>query len=209
MRGFTIHAIDGEIGKVDDFYFDCSDWKIHYAIVKLGTLFQTRDVLICISELGPSGLIGVASDLSILQVQKSPEIDSAKPLTSDQEEKLQEGYGLKCHEFSNDKVSTLQKIFSLKDFTLVAKGEDAGRVEDIIIDDEIWYVKYLVISTGSWTGKRVLLDICMSKNIDWEQSRIEVDITKEKILNAPKYDPFMPLLPENEIELKNYFERET
>jgi hypothetical protein len=208
LHGFTIHATDGEIGKIIDFYIDCSDWKIHYAIVKLGGLFQIRDVLICVSQLGPSGLSGISSDLTTLQVQTSPVIDSAKPLTRDKDIELQNHYGIKCRNYTNDEGSILQKILALKDFTLISKNGEAGRVEDIIIDDEIWFVKYLVISTGSWTGKRVLLDISMSKKIDWEQSRIEFDLSGKKISDAPKYDPFVPLLPENEIELKNYFQKE-
>jgi len=208
LRGFVIHAIDGEIGKIIDFYFDYSDWKIHYAIVKLGDLFQTRDVLICVSQLGPSGLSGISSDLTTVQVQKSPVIDSTKPLTRDKDLELQKHYGIKCINYTNNKDSSLQKIFTLKDFTLISNDGEAGRVEDIIIDDEIWFVKYLVISTGSWTGKRVLLDISISKKINWEQSRIEFDLSEKKVSNAPKYDPFVPLLPENEIELKNYFQKE-
>jgi sporulation protein YlmC with PRC-barrel domain len=208
LRGFTIHAIDGELGKVEDFYFDYSDRKIHYAIVKLGGMFQSRDVLICVSELGPSGLSGVASDLTVLQIQTSPEIDSSKPLSRDQDEELQRHYGIKCHLYSDDKVSSLRRISSLTNFTLIARDGEAGRVEDIIIDDEIWLVKYLVISTGSWTGKRVLVDISMSKKIDWEQSKIEFDLPKGKISDSPKYDPFMPILPEHEIELKKYFEND-
>ena len=33
LRGFAIHATDGMIGEVDDFYFDDEDWAIRYLVV--------------------------------------------------------------------------------------------------------------------------------------------------------------------------------
>src|SRR5687767_2340606 len=46
LRGYVIRAIDGTIGKVDDFYFDDEDWGIRYLVVDTGSWLSGRKVLI-------------------------------------------------------------------------------------------------------------------------------------------------------------------
>jgi hypothetical protein len=36
LRGVALRAIDGDIGKVDDFYFDDEGWGIRYLVVDTG-----------------------------------------------------------------------------------------------------------------------------------------------------------------------------
>jgi len=37
LRGLTIRATDGEIGSVDQFFFDDERWSIRYLVVNTGT----------------------------------------------------------------------------------------------------------------------------------------------------------------------------
>ncbi|MEO6538431.1 MAG: PRC-barrel domain-containing protein, partial [Ferruginibacter sp.] len=46
LTGYTIGATDGEIGNVDEFYFDDKDWIIRYLVVKTGSWLFGRKVLI-------------------------------------------------------------------------------------------------------------------------------------------------------------------
>ena len=46
LHGFTIHATDGEIGAVDQFYFDDESWAIRYLTVETGGWLGGRSVLI-------------------------------------------------------------------------------------------------------------------------------------------------------------------
>jgi hypothetical protein len=36
LRGYTIQAADGGIGKVDDFYFDDQTWTVRYLVAETG-----------------------------------------------------------------------------------------------------------------------------------------------------------------------------
>jgi sporulation protein YlmC with PRC-barrel domain len=51
LIGYSIEATDGEIGKVDDFYFDDETWTIRYMIVKTGNWSFGRKVLISVMAL--------------------------------------------------------------------------------------------------------------------------------------------------------------
>ena len=44
LVGFTIGATDGEIGKVDEFYFDDTTWTIRYIIIKTGGWLTERKI---------------------------------------------------------------------------------------------------------------------------------------------------------------------
>ncbi len=46
MRGFTIHATDGDMGSVDDFLFDDQQWTIRYLVANTGSWLSSRLVLV-------------------------------------------------------------------------------------------------------------------------------------------------------------------
>ena len=46
VTGYHIHAIDGEIGHVDDFLVEDADWRIHYLVVDTKNWWPGRKVLI-------------------------------------------------------------------------------------------------------------------------------------------------------------------
>jgi PRC-barrel domain len=87
LRGYAIRAIDGLIGRVDDFYFDDDDWGVRYLVVETGTWLSGRKVLISPVCLGRAG--GMARQLAVAltraQVARSPDIDARKPVSRQQE----------------------------------------------------------------------------------------------------------------------------
>jgi uncharacterized protein YrrD len=46
LIGYKLEATDGEIGKVETFYFDDDTWTIRYMVVKTGGWLSGRKVLI-------------------------------------------------------------------------------------------------------------------------------------------------------------------
>ncbi len=90
LVGFTIGATDGEIGKVEEFYFDDSTWTVRYMIVKTGGWLTGRKVLIspeAISEPRWDEKI-LSVNLTKKQVEDSPDIDTDKPISRKHEEEL-------------------------------------------------------------------------------------------------------------------------
>ena len=55
LKGNTIVAPDGDIGKVDDFYFDDKSWTIRYLVADTGNWLLDRKVLISPIALGKAG----------------------------------------------------------------------------------------------------------------------------------------------------------
>ena len=46
LEGFKLDSLDGEIGKVKEFYFDDRHWTIRYLVAETGTWLAGRQVLI-------------------------------------------------------------------------------------------------------------------------------------------------------------------
>ncbi len=93
IQGSTIQAIDGDIGKCTEIYFDDEKWAIRYLIVDTGSWLAERKVLISpysvmypMQNDGPIRLM-----LNRSQVKNSPNIDTHQPI-SRRHEREQLGY---------------------------------------------------------------------------------------------------------------------
>ncbi|WP_207533226.1 PRC-barrel domain-containing protein [Desertivirga arenae] len=94
LRNFSIRATDGEIGKVKDFYFDDQAWTLRYLVVETGNWLMGRKVLISTAALHAPDWDNrtFPVDLTTDQVKHSPDIDTEKPVTREQETDLHNHY---------------------------------------------------------------------------------------------------------------------
>jgi hypothetical protein len=68
-----------------------------------------------------------------------------------------------------------------------ADGE-IGHVEDFIIDDETWAIRYLIIDTRNWwPGKKVLVSPQWIESVSWSESKVFVNLSRETIKQSPEY----------------------
>lgn len=87
LVGFNMGATDGEIGKVEEFYFDDQTWTIRYLIVKTGGWLSQRKVLISPAALNTPDWENESFPvkLTMEQVKHSPDIDTQMPVSRQQE----------------------------------------------------------------------------------------------------------------------------
>ena len=95
LKGLVIRATDGEIGTVDELYFDDQTWAIRYFTVETGNWLDSRKVLI-----SPRSIIQVDWTLSRIdvsltreQVEKAPNIDTQRPVSRQHEAEYFDYYG--------------------------------------------------------------------------------------------------------------------
>ena len=93
LKGFAIRATDGEIGTVDQFYFDDESWAIRYLVVNTGGWLSGRLVLVSPMALRQTEWQSKRLDVALTkkQIENSPPIDTHKPV-SRQQEALYLGY---------------------------------------------------------------------------------------------------------------------
>jgi len=96
LTGCTISAKDGELGKVNEFYFDDVTWSIRYLVVETGNWLSERKVLI------PHQALGITDwnsrtfkvNLTMEQVRNSPNIETKKTVSRQHEIELFKHYSL-------------------------------------------------------------------------------------------------------------------
>src|ERR1051326_3105996 len=94
LIAYSVQATDDKIGKVDDFYFDDERWTVRYMVVNTGHWLPGRKVLISpVSLLQPDWETKTFPvNLTKEQVRKSPDINTAKPVSRQQEAELHKYY---------------------------------------------------------------------------------------------------------------------
>ena len=95
LKGLSLRATDGEIGSVDQFYFDDETWTIRYLEVNAGNWLVGRRVLISPISLGTVDWTARQLEVALTrkQVENSPNIDTHKPVSRQHEAEFLGYYG--------------------------------------------------------------------------------------------------------------------
>src|SRR5437867_11234489 len=90
LHGYAIHATDGEVGKIDEFYFDDASWRVRYLVADTGNWLTGRRVLLPPAALGPPDRERHVLPVSLTrkQIEASPDINTDQPITRQQDEEL-------------------------------------------------------------------------------------------------------------------------
>jgi sporulation protein YlmC with PRC-barrel domain len=95
LYGKTLAASDGEVGHIQDFYFNDQQWAVRYVIVDTGSWLPERQVLL--SPHAFRSFDQKEDSLQVIltrqQIENSPPIDSHKPVSRQYEEEYYRYYG--------------------------------------------------------------------------------------------------------------------
>jgi len=234
MTGYTLDSLDGEIGKVNEFYFDDKHWTIRYMVADTGNWLPGRLVLI-----SPYALVEaikeerhVAVNLTRKQIENGPSLDSDKPVSRQYEEDYNSYYSWPMYwngpyvwgaypDFVLDSGKGTEPVRSEKawDSHLRSTGEvsgyhiqgaegEIGHVDDFVIDDATWTIRYLVIDTRNWwPGKKVLVSTQWVDGVSWTESKVFVNLTLESIRQSPEYSEEALLTRDYENRLHRHYDR--
>lgn len=94
VMGTKLHTVDGDMGHVDDFYFGDHDWIIRYMIVRTGSWFAHKDVMLALDTIRDLAWDAKSLHVNLTQdqVKDAPDLDLAKPVTREQEMELAQYY---------------------------------------------------------------------------------------------------------------------
>jgi len=244
LKGFAIRARDGEIGTVNQFYFDDENWAIRYLVVNAGDWLGGRLVLVSPIALRQAEWQSKRLDVALTkkQIENSPPIDTHKPV-SRQHEAVYLGYYGYPYYWGGPKLwglasypagltvqreavteaeagearaakesadSHLRSTDEVTGYHIEATDGEIGHVEDFIVDDETWAIRYLEVNTRNWwPGKKVLVPPQWIDNVSWPDSKVYVDLSRESIKSGPDYIESMPITREFEKRLYDHCGRST
>lgn len=116
---------------------------------------------------------------------------------------------LESAEDVSDQENHLRSFREVKGYHIKAVDGKIGHVEDFILEDETWALRYLIVDTRNWFpgGKKVILSLDWVKSVSWNSSVFEVDLLKDQIQKSPEFDPSQPVNVEVEARLYDYYGR--
>ena len=93
-------------------------------------------------------------------------------------------------------------------YGIEASDDGFGHVQDFIVDDASWGIRYLVIDTMNfWPSKSVVLAPEWVDSISWTDRRIRVGLSKESIKSSPEYRTDRPFDRDYEERLYSHYGR--
>jgi len=241
LAGFHLAATDGSIGEVQDCYFDDVHWTVRYLVVDTGGWLSGRKVLIspmAVREVDAAGRRVVVA-LTREQVERSPDVDTHRPVSRQHEIALLQHYGFPTYwygpypwgpvmfpaaplmpsEAVADDVVARQEQDNLEDahlhssadvvgYAIQARDGAIGHVDDFLIDDRAWTIRWLVVDTRNWLpGKHVLVSPEWVEDVSWTDRAVGVGLSRAQIKGAPEYDRDRPVERDYERRLYEYYGR--
>ena len=230
LKGFKIQASDGEIGKIRDIIFEEESRAIRYLVVRTGSWLERHEVLLSPSTLGrPDGKNEIIPvDLTRDEVGNSPDISCDPPISRKEERKLFLYYNWPMYwagdgtfggsmppvpvppadEAAGEEENGpgLRSGDEIEGYHVKATDGEIGHINDLVIDDEVWVLRYLAVDTRDWfPGKKVLVAVGWVEEIDWLAKQVTVGLSRQKIEKSPPYDPHFPVNREYEDRIFDYY----
>lgn len=234
LKKYDISAIDGPIGTVHDFILDDKQWTIRYLVVDTMKWLPGRKVLISPMSIIEFDFVNGNIQLSLTKekIKESPPIETKIP-TVEYEANYVHYYGLRPYwsghgfwgeytypsELAKDipkedtlgepnYESSLRSFSEISGYAIEATDGNIGHVENFVICDDTWQVRYLVVDTKNWwVGKHVLVAPQWITYVSWVEKVVRVELTKKTIENGPEYDPDQPITRELEDELFTKYDK--
>jgi uncharacterized protein YrrD len=215
--GAPIHATDGPIGTVEDFYFDEDRWTVRYLLIDTGRWLSGRRVLLSPMSIRGEwhrGEIPVA--LTKDQVWHSPEIDFQSALSRGVEAQILGYYGYPAYwgeqgvwgtfdnpaallaapparsQAGDDAVDVeaqhLRGTREITGYHLHATDGEIGHVDDVLIGQESWRIRYLLVDTSNWIGGRsVVVSVPAVERIEAYRKTVEVALSRDEVKNGQSF----------------------
>jgi hypothetical protein len=234
IRGRTLAASDGQIGKITDLFFDDAFWHVRYFVVATESGWEQRTVLIAPEAVHPADWTDehFPVDLTVAQVRRSPRVETDQPVSRQQEQELRAHYGWPMYwdaglvpggliapipppPAASEPVRKqppanphLRSAETTLGYHLEATDGAIGHVEEFLVDESSWQIRYLVIDTRNWLpGRKVVIAPGWIEATDWVDRKLVVNLTRDAIKHSPPYDPDLQWNPGYSAELHEHYRR--
>jgi sporulation protein YlmC with PRC-barrel domain len=238
LTGYSLQTPDGEtIGNIKEFHFDDRHWSIRYLVVDTGNWLTGRQVLIspyALVAVNPDHQ-NIVAHLTKKQIEASPTVATDKPVSRQREEELHSYYGWSPYWSMGPYAGvgypvpsslsemggagtgaaakptgdpTLRSMQQVRGYHIQGMDGEIGHVEDFVIDDETWAIRYLIVDTRNWwPGKKVLVSPQWIERVSWSESKVFVNLSRDAIKESPEYTAESLISRDYEAGLYGHYQR--
>jgi hypothetical protein len=198
---------------MEDVYFDDKSWMVRYLVLKTDDWLSGRKVLIApVALVEDRSTWALLVDLTKDQIRQSPDIDTEKPVSRQQEIELYGHYSWKGYWESGFYAQGVGEIKEVGDVPPGVKGRTAvdlhlratsyvtgfhihgtdgeiGHIVDFVLDDQTWKLLYLIVDTHKLPGgDKVLIGIGHILQMQWNDAEIYLDETVTDIEKSAAFE---------------------
>jgi hypothetical protein len=164
LRGGEVLARDGRIGALDDLYFDREDGQVRYLVVATG-VGEHGHLLISSACVAGAPRWRVVLELSRAQVERGAGV---WPIEA----------AARWLDFG--RVCSGRRLLGV---SVEAEDGLAGRLADLLVDEEHWCIAYLIVDTVG--ARQVLMPLDWVGGIDLEHGTVQMRRTREELRQSP------------------------
>jgi len=228
LTKYQLFIDDEPAGHCRDFLFDDAEWVLRYAVVEVRG--SGKKVIVPPVHLGDPDWEShhFRCSLTRKQLQSSPGLDENAPVSRVKEREFAAHFGWDPYYVrlsfpqarpsmpveSETAAATAEHDIHLRSanevtgYHIEASNGKIGHVDDFIVDDETWHLRWVVVDTRALLpGRKVLIAPRWVKAINWDEEHMVLDLDKKQIENAPVFDPAAPVNRKQETRLYDYYGR--
>lgn len=176
-------------------------------------------------------------NLSREQIENAPPLDEDAPVSREYERNFYEHYGFGLYWAGADlwgatpdpwgaihpvtepepppadediepEENHLRSTREVGGYDVHASDGELGHIDDFIVNDANWAIRWLVVDTRNWLpGRKVLVSPDWVTEVDWVTTSVSFDVTRDRIRESPEYDPAKPVNAEYEKQLYDFYGR--
>jgi hypothetical protein len=103
----------------------------------------------------------------------------------------------------------LRSTLDVSGHHIEAADGEIGHVEDFLIDDQTWAIRYLIVNTRNWwPGKKVLVSPEWIERVSWSDSKIFINLSRTAIHESPEYTENSLVTRDYEAKLHRHYNRQ-
>jgi len=124
-----------------------------------------------------------------------------------------EGVGLTASDIAYARAMSaedphLRSCNAVKGYHVHATDGEIGHVQGYLVDERSWAIHYLIVNTSNWwLGHQVLLAPEWIEDVSWLYSKVNVDLSRDRIKGSPAYDPSLGMSRDSESGLYGHYGR--
>ncbi|MDF1544957.1 MAG: hypothetical protein P1R58_07640, partial [bacterium] len=204
LIGDRIIAKDGVAGTALDFTINCVSWYISELVTSVGSWWRSREVRIpSVSIQCPVGATDMLPvGLTKKQVKESLSTEDGGRLQRGMKSDLHSA-GVPAPKPAAPQLVSWESMISYRVHTL---DGPAGFLRDIIVNDENWHIRYLVVELAlEGVNHQTLVSNDWVSGVHENQSSVSLNLSIRELIGSPKYDPKVPVNRDIEGRLYNYY----
>lgn len=167
ILGYRLSAEDGEVGRCVDFLLEPHTWIVRYVLVDVAPRGDERAVLV-----------------SPFRLRKA-EWTSRRWVVDGQRDQVETDLAA---------APSLQSLKQLIGFGLDDAEGNVGHIEDLIVDDDSWHCRHLVVNGEiRLGGRRTLVPTDWLGSVHLLEHRVDALVPRARIESQPEFHPEAPV----------------